>query len=70
MQQDASGEDVAVTSNTLRGVNLFVHGAAKNWIQRRMRFRREKAVQVWRSYTARGASNNAAITLLNNAIKI
>lgn len=29
MQQDASGEDVAVTSNTLRGVNLFVHGAAK-----------------------------------------
>ena len=29
MQQDASGEDVAVTSNTLRRVNLFVHGAAK-----------------------------------------
>lgn len=29
MQQDASGEDVAVTSNTLRGVNLFAHGAAK-----------------------------------------
>lgn len=43
MQQDASGEDVAVTSNTLRGVNLFVHGPAKKWIQRRMRFRRGKS---------------------------
>lgn len=70
MQQDASGEDVAVTSNTLRGVNLFVHGPAKNWIQRRMRFRRGKSRSGVAILYGKGASNNAAITLLNNAIKI